>query len=248
MYFAIENITLSLIICSILGIVGYWKKVLDVKGSFSAFVIGMIVGVFGNVYWIFLLLIFMASSFIATKYKHDTKEARGVAEHKMSTRRAKNVLANGLVPAAVVLFGSFYFEKYISAILFITAISVAMSDTIASEIGMLSDRAYLITNPKKRVKPGTNGGISLLGEGAAVFAAIFITITGWIILSLSQTLPKNPSLMLFPLLIGLAGCHIDSVLGATLQEKGVLTNSGVNIVSITISTSIALLLICLWGC
>jgi uncharacterized protein (TIGR00297 family) len=122
-------------------------------------------------------------------------------------------------------------------VLFITAISAATSDTFASEIGIMSDRVYLITNMKK-VERGVNGGVSFLGTNAAFFGALFMSIVGWVTLSKFSLLPDNKSLILIPLFIGFLSCQIDSVLGATLEGK-ILTKDTVNLVSIGAGTLIA---------
>ncbi|RLF62377.1 MAG: hypothetical protein DRN31_04145, partial [Thermoplasmata archaeon] len=153
-----------------------------------------------------------------------------------------NVIANGIVPAAVALFAlKFSPEKMI--VPFTVAIAVATSDTFASEIGVISDKVYLITNLKK-TEVGTNGGVSWLGEAASVLGAAIISISAFILVGM------EPKWVVFSIIMGFVGCQIDSVLGATLQggvksreeqlpSDAVLTNSDVNLLSISISTLIS---------
>jgi uncharacterized protein (TIGR00297 family) len=119
--------------------------VLTWDGALAAFVIGLMIGFFGDVMWVALLLIFLITSFAATKYKFVVKEAKHLQEGVRGERRAKNVLANGIVPTIIVLLSFLYSTDSLLAIVFITPISVAAADTLASELGMLSDKTYLIT-------------------------------------------------------------------------------------------------------
>ena len=224
-------------ICIVLALLAYGLRALDWIGSLTALIIGLIVGVFGGLPWLIVLVIFLFVSFAATKYKYNFKSSIGKAEGKKGERRWNNVIANGTIPALIAVLSSFVLPKEIGGVLFITAISAATSDTLASEIGIMSDRVYLITNMKK-VERGVNGGVSVLGTNAAFFGALFISLTGWIILLTFSVLPKSKYLILIPILIGFLGCQIDSILGATLEGK-ILTKDTVNLVSIGAGTLIA---------
>lgn len=50
------------------------------------------------------------------------------------------------------------------------------ADTWGSEIGIISSTPYLLLLPWKPVPAGTNGGISLLGMGAAIAAGLCLTV------------------------------------------------------------------------
>ena len=233
-------------ICIVLALLAYGLRALDWIGSLTALIIGLIVGVFGGLPWLIVLVIFLFVSFAATKYKYHFKSSIGETEGKKGERGWNNVVANGTIPALIAVLSSFALPKQLAGVLFITAISAAMSDTLASEIGIISDRVYLITNMKK-VERGTNGGVSFLGTNAAFFGALFIPIVGWILLSEFSFLPDSNSLILIPILIGFLGCQIDSVLGATLEGK-ILTKDTVNLVSISVSVLIAWVILWITYC
>jgi uncharacterized protein (TIGR00297 family) len=248
-------------LCLILCALAYWEKILDIKGTLLAFLIGAIIGIFGGILWLILLLFFLFTSFIATRYKYALKKERGVQEGKRGERHFKNVLANGFIPTfiAIISYEEFHIieEKWMAEVAFIAAISVAASDTVASELGVFSDKVVLITNPKKHVKPGTSGGISLLGQIWALLASTYTAVFAWIVLffipfnysSIMEglnhfTSPSNSyALVIIPLIMGFVGCQIDSVLGATLENKGWLTNDGVNLVSTSLGGLIAWMMI-----
>ncbi|UCF08209.1 MAG: DUF92 domain-containing protein [Thermoplasmata archaeon] len=239
-----------LAVCTLLGFLAYWKKVLDKRGSLLAVIVGILIGIFGGILWLALLVFFLITSFVATRYKYTLKKERGVQEGKIGERHAKNVLANGLAPTLVALFSFEGFhligEKWMAEVAFVATISVAASDTVASELGVFSDKTYLITNLKKRVKPGTHGGVSMLGQSWALIAAFYTAITGWVVLFFLPHIYSNSSgnfmlndsppayslgLIFIPLAIGFIGCQVDSVLGATLERKGLISNNAVNLIA-----------------
>lgn len=213
--------------CLLLAVLTYLLKALDIVGSFAALTLGLVVGVFGGLRWLMVLLLFLTISFTATKYRYNFKKNIAQQEGKKGERGWNNVIANGLIPALIVLL-SLFFSKGVAALIFISSISVATSDTLASEIGLLSEKVYMITN-LKRVERGVNGGVSWLGTTFAFSGALLTSLIGWVLLS--PVLPENIFLILIPISVGFLGCQIDSLLGATLEGK-ILTKHSVNLVSI----------------
>ncbi|TLZ54974.1 MAG: DUF92 domain-containing protein [Methanobacteriota archaeon] len=110
---------------------------------------------------------------------------------------------------------------------------------------ILSPNAYLISNGQK-VTPGTDGAISVLGEVCALAAAVYTALVGWLVLGVlapvvgaTATIPANSLLILIPVAVGFLGCQIDSVLGATLERKGIIGKRSVNLVSTSLGGIIA---------
>jgi uncharacterized protein (TIGR00297 family) len=238
-------IVLTVLTCTALSTIAYYRKILDRNGCLLAFIMGLIIGLFGSVVWLVLLLIFMFSSFAATRYKYELKKKRKVAEPKGGKRGFENVLANGYVPMVVALLSSDFpaplphIDKTVATVMFITAIAAAASDTLASEIGVFAKRTYMITT-FKLTKRGINGGVSGLGTGAALFAAFYSSLIGWgLIWSWSSPLPTNPYYVLLPLLLGFLGCNIDSLLGVIENHSEFLTGSRVNLLSIFAASFLA---------
>src|SRR2546426_773313 len=161
----VSSVLVSTVLTGALSALAYRRDVLTWDGSLAAFVVGMVIGVFGDVTWLFLLLFFLLSSFLATRYRFALKEALGVQEGLRGERKATNVLANGFAPMAVAAISLTMppgFPKIVSGIVFLSALAVAGADTLASEIGVLSRRTVLITTGRP-VPPGTDGGVSPLG-------------------------------------------------------------------------------------
>jgi uncharacterized membrane protein len=99
----------------------------------------------------------------------------------------------------------------------------------------------LITAPHKHVAPGTDGGVSPLGQGAALFAALYVGITGYALFTLfaPATLSSTLPYLFIPVAFGFLGCQVDSVMGATLELGGRMTKGWVNFLSIAVSTGLA---------
>ncbi len=242
----------SLLICISLGVFAYWRNILNSKGSAAAFVIGLIIAVFANIYWLISLIFFLMVIFAVTKLDYNYKQLHGVAEGIQGERGLRNVLANGSIPALIAVFSPILGLPMAGA-LFICSITIAASDSFANEIGVLSKDAYLITDLSHKVRPGTDGGVSSLGQGAAVLGAFIPSMIGWVLISefnnnlitvtTAEQMPMNAYTLFLPVIIGFIGCQIDSVLGATMQRNRLISNDDVNFISISLSILIAMVIL-----
>ncbi len=246
---------LSTVLCAVLCYLAYVKDVLTLDGTVAAFAVGLVIGILGDITWLLVLLFFLLSSFLATRYKFALKEALGVQEGVKGERRATNVLANGIAPmvAAILSFANPpWFPRTLSGVIFLSAIAVAGADTLASEIGVLSRNAYLITT-MKRVTPGTDGGVSWLGQFCALGAALYTALVGWFVLGelarmygLIATVPLVASVLVVPAIIGFVGCQIDSVIGATLERRGIVNKKTTNLLATCAGGILAYLILLNW--
>jgi uncharacterized protein (TIGR00297 family) len=122
----------------------------------------------------------------------------------------------GIPPVLIsVIFwaiGSQYLD--IMTIAFVSTLTVAAADTVASEIGVFDRKVWLITT-SERVEPGTNGGISILGTSVSLVAALVTAIIGWLVIY-----GYLDAWVIIPAITGFIGNLLDSVLGATLENAG----------------------------
>lgn len=108
-------------------------------------------------------------------------------------------------------------------LLALAALAEVAADTTSSEIGAaFSSRAALITT-WKTVPAGTDGGVSLKGTLAGTAAAA-ITIACITMLGLASALDA-----IAVACSALVGMFVDSLLGATLEQRGYLDNNMVNL-------------------
>jgi uncharacterized protein (TIGR00297 family) len=142
----------------IIGLITYAKKALDLLGSIFMIIMGVIIIFAAGANWLFLIFLFLILGVGFTRYKYDYKKEIGVYE---GTRTIKNVVSNGIVAFVMAAFGNYAG--------FIGSIATATADTMASEVGVATT-PRLITNFKK-VPPGTDGGISVVGTIAGILGA-----------------------------------------------------------------------------
>jgi len=237
----LENLVVVLALCAVLSAISYKFKLLTASGSLAAFLMGVIVGVFGSINWLFLLIAFTVAGFVVTRFRLEIKMQRSLQEGKKGERTWKNVLANGLIPmmVAVIAWALGVQGTEEAGLIYLTSIGVAASDTIASELGVLSSKARLITTMRP-VPAGTDGGVSLQGTFWALMGSLFAAVLGWAII-FPGTWPDYQ--ILIPIVLGFVGCNIDSLIGATWERSGKVSKLGTNILSMAIATAIAALIL-----
>ncbi|MCK4718102.1 MAG: DUF92 domain-containing protein [Thermoplasmata archaeon] len=242
-----ERFIIALVASLLLSFITKRSGVLNTRGVVSAFVIGIVIGTFGDTSWLLILLVFLISSFAATKRNFRRKKEMGVQEGKKGERGWKNAWSAGLMPVVVAVFAFLdtpLLPREVSGIVFVAAIAAAASDTFASEMGMLFPNPVLITNPRKRVPIGTNGGITPMGTLWSFLASAHIGIWAYILLTrFSDTLPPpayptSALWMEFAIIMGFVGCQIDSLLGSLYENRGKLSKHAVNLISTGLATLI----------
>jgi uncharacterized protein (TIGR00297 family) len=206
-----------LLILGLAAIAVRWHAI-DIEGSVAGSVISFLAFLAGGFSWLFMIVIFFGVSSAMTKYRYDYKRKIGSAQDKFGTRSWPNSLANGGL-SAIAAAGEIFTHSEILAIMFLSSIAVAFSDTLATEIGLLSrSKPKLITRPSRTVEPGTSGGVSLLGEVAAVISAVGLSLIGVAAAIITGnsffTLFAATTAVVFGAIIGV---FFDSVMGATVQ-------------------------------
>ena len=214
-----------------LSVFAYAVRALDLLGAVASFFLGLEVALLGGISWLVLMTIFPVLGVLATRIGYRRKAERRVAEAAGGERGVGNVLGNGLGPALAalaILFAPLVPERA-AALAFATALAAVTADTLASEIGVLSQRARRVLPPFGALPAGTNGAVSLAGQVAALVGAFVIAFAALFLLRLPI------SLAWIPLLGGFLGCQLDSFLGATLERDegrpGPLSKQDVNFIA-----------------
>jgi uncharacterized protein (TIGR00297 family) len=168
----------------------------------------------------------------ATRFGAARKRRLGVAEARRG-RTAWQVLAN-LSVATILSVASLYASVPELLLGAVAALAEAAADTVASEIGQaLSARAYLVTT-FRHVEVGAEGGISVVGSVSGVVAALSVALVAFG----CQLIPAR--WIVAAAGAALIGMFLDSLLGATLQQRGWLSNSGVNVAGTLAAAVIAI--------
>ena len=77
-----------------------------------------------------------------------------------------------------------------------------MGDTLASELGILSNTPPILLTTFRTVPPGTNGALSLLGTAASIGGGMAMGWTMWAALSVENAACRDQTGDLFLLLLG----------------------------------------------
>jgi uncharacterized protein (TIGR00297 family) len=174
-------------------------------------------------------------SWITTRLGYQQKQSLGTAERREG-RTAAQVFANLSVAAlCAVLSSTLHNPAFLIAVA--AALSEAAADTVSSEFGQArSVQARLITT-WEQVPAGTDGGITLTGTLAGIFAAasvslvcVLTSLISWRWLGLS-------------VFAAVGGTLVDSFLGALLERRKLLNNDAVNFLSTVFAAVFALLLL-----
>ncbi|MBN1826329.1 MAG: DUF92 domain-containing protein [Candidatus Eisenbacteria bacterium] len=124
---------------------------------------------------------------------------------------------------------------------FLAAVAAPLADTLESEIGLLSRRPPRLITGGRPVAPGTNGAVTPLGSIAGAAGALLIAAVG------SAVGLVDPSVAAIAAAAGFAGSLGDSVLGATAERAGRLTNGEVNFFAALAAALIVLLVLSVTG-
>ena len=170
-------------------------------------------------------------TWVSTRLGYRRKLALGLAERREG-RNAWQVLANLSVAAlGSVLFSATGNRVWLVAV--VAALTEAATDTVASEIGQCRGPDARLITTWQRVPAGTDGGITISGSIAGMAAGLAIAA----IATAGGMLPQAQ--LWIPVAAGFAGMLIDSLLGATVQRRGWISNQGVNLFATLAAAALA---------
>ena len=214
------SLVLIIGVMAVIGVLAFLKQSLDLSGTISAVVMGVIV------LWctqlegfLLLLLFFVGSNVVGRLSKRIRRQTSGelFIEQKGSRRDSMQVLSNGLMATLGALM--WYCTGKLSAlVMFGAAIAEATSDTFAGEIGRLSKKPPVSIRTLTPVPKGLSGGITLLGTATAFIASLVIALSWFIFFGRYCASVSHGLLALSIIAItGFMGCIVDSYLGACAQ-------------------------------
>jgi uncharacterized protein (TIGR00297 family) len=228
-----DRILPALAVSLAIGAISYAAKAVDVWGLLGGIAIGFAMYYFADWRGFAVLLAFFIAGTACTKIGRRIKEQRGVAQEHKGRRGLKNALANcgpGLLFAYIIgtggswdfLDGSLTQFHAIGAMALTGAFAAALADTMSSEIGQLSKAQPVMITTFRKATAGTNGAITLAGTIAGAAGAVIVSLA-----ALAAGL-VDARFVWIPITAGLIGTTVDSVLGAALEEKGLVNNEFVN--------------------
>lgn len=177
-------------------------RALTATGALAAFIVGTLIAGTSWIVAIALVLFFTSSSALS---RHPGREHTG-------QRTAVQVLANGGPATFCCLLASFT-DHRLALVAAVGSIAAANADTWATEIGRNSGACPRLITTGRRVPRGTSGAISGRGTIALILGAASIAVVG------VRLAPPPIAASLAILTGGVAGAVLDSLLGATVQER-----------------------------
>jgi uncharacterized protein (TIGR00297 family) len=195
-----------------------------------------------------LILLFVLT-FVSTRAGRTRKVRTGLAESKRG-RSAAQVIANlsvaalSVSPQLVIPVQRWMASCRVSGIddawafemvkvMCVAALVEATADTVSSEIGQAFGGSPVLITGLRRVEPGTDGAVTLLGSCAGVAGGALVAIAGGWAMHLSA------GAILTTLGVGVVGLFFDSLLGATVERRGWIGNDLVNFSSTMFAAALA---------
>jgi uncharacterized protein (TIGR00297 family) len=183
----------------------------------------------------FLALFFLLGTF-ATSWKRRQKENAGMAQEVGGLRKTGQVMANAGIGGLLGLLALFFpQEKDFLTFLMAGAFSSATADTLSSELGTVYGKKFYNILTLKKDQKGLDGVISLEGTLFGLAGSLLIAV----IYSIGYGVDER---FIWIAVAGTIGNLLDSVLGATLERKGVIPNDVVNFLN-TLVAALFLLVI-----
>lgn len=225
------------------------RALTPVAGTVAA-AFGIVIVVFAGFPYLALMILFVAASTLATRFRFERKRKANVQEGTAGERGVSNVVAHIVIPTGLALAGGWGRPMLAApalAVLYASALSFGAADTFASEIGVLAGKARSILTFRP-VPPGTNGGVSGVGEAWALVGALTTAIVGLaLFLLFASALPPTAVFLGVVVVAGFVGCQVDSVLGEVLENRGYLTKGSTNFLGMASAVAVAAALLVVVG-
>ena len=165
------------LICAILA---FLLRIISLSGMIGGVIFGTII--YGCAGWQGFLvpLAFVAIASMCTKIGYKKKSKMGIAQEEGGKRGAKHALANILAGTIFAIASSFFKGEYQIVLLVAMAgsFATAAADTTSSEMGQLYGRTPINPLTFKRVKPGTEGAVSIEGTSLGILASMIVALVG----------------------------------------------------------------------
>lgn len=199
-----------LLINTILAVIGYAMRSVDVSGMIGGWILGAILIVCGWPSLYIVLLAFFIIGTVTTKIGYRKKASEGLAQEKGGRRGFGHAFAN--VGVATICAAAMAAEGEVTPLLWwaaVASLATAAADTVASEVGQLIGRRTFLPTTFRPVPRGTEGAISVEGTLAGLIAGALVAGAGAIASPVSASL----SIILFVTLCAFAGSYIESIAG-----------------------------------
>ena len=224
-----------------LAVLAHRARSVDLSGAVVGWLLGTLIYIGLDWQGFLFLLTFFGVGTACTKLGYKRKAAQGLAQEKGGRRSARHAVANAGVAAACATFAATTPHFGIFALAFVGAFATALSDTTSSEIGQLYGRRTFLITTLKPVPRGTEGAVSLEGTLAGIAASLLVALLGW---AVGFYTPLGIALVVVAAFIGTT---LESLVGATLEKRGLLDNEAVNFLNTLMGALAAVGLLVAWN-
>ena len=201
-------------------------------------------GILGTILWGCLswegwlsVVIYLVLGSLVTKIGYKFKNSIGIAEKRGGRRGPENVwgsASTGIFFAILIKLN--FIDLSLLKIGFAASFAAKLADTFGSEIGKRFGRNTFLITSLKKVKKGTEGGISFEGTLASVIGSFLMTYT-----MLMLKIISSGKQLIIVALAGFIATIFESFIGAKFQDKYNLTNEIVNSIQTSFASFIAIL-------
>ncbi len=218
----------------------FFLRSVDVSGVLVGTLLGTLIYASAGLSGWLLLLAFFVLGTAATKLGYARKAAARLAQEKGGRRGARHAIANTGVAAICAFFAASTGQASIYLPAFAAAFATAAGDTMGSEIGQLWGRRTFLITTWRPVPRGTDGAVSLEGTLAGLLASALVAMLGAGLGLYSFWAAGLITLAAF------LGTLLESLVGATLEQRGWLDNEAVNFFNTLCGALLAAGFIALW--
>jgi uncharacterized protein (TIGR00297 family) len=225
------------IIASILSMIA---GLVNLTGAVFGSIIGITIYTFLGWKGFMCMLVFFVIGSVASKHKYSYKAKIGVAESKKGRRSHRNAIANCSLGAILAFLCWGYNFPPALILAFIGSFAAALSDTTSSELGQVYGKNPRMITTWKPARVGMDGAVTVAGT---VLGIVCGTLLGAV--AFACGLFTNPVYILYVMAAAALGTTVDSFLGATLEQRGNLSNEEVNFLC-TVTGALTAYLCCIF--
>ena len=204
----------ALLVTAAFAALAYVLGMVSRGGALGGFVVGSLIYASLGPQGFAVLALFVVGGSLLTRLGYRSKQRAGTAQESGGRRGAKNALANCAVAVLCAALATLTGDPSFTAA-FVASLGAAFADTAESEFGQIYGRTPSLVTTFRRVRPGTDGAVSLPGTLAGVAAATVTAALGLVV-----GLVGDPGEMLLVGLAAFVGTGADSLIGALTPRAG----------------------------
>ena len=205
-----------------LAVAAYAAGGVGVAGAVVGTLLGATIWAFAGPWAFSLLFAFFVLGTVCTKLGYARKAAAGIAQEKGGRRGPGNALSKTSIPAAAAIFSATTGEPTLFLLALAGSFATAAGDTVSSEVGKAyGRRTFLITTLRPGPR-GTDGAVSLEGTFAGFAAMVALGALGFA----GGLYPVRGIAIVA--VAAFVATTLESVIGATLEKRGLFDNDAVN--------------------